>query len=408
MKIKTIFGFMAIGALLVTACNDEAYSPIENGVYLSEASSNKTFSQQVENLTMGIDPINKTLTARLSKAASEDVKVTFELDQSLIDQYNEKYGTDYKMLPSSALEFEAGKTVVIPAGKVAAEPEKFVISYIKSPNAEVYAVPFRMKFVSGPVNIVGNADHVLYLLTAPNIQKSVVVHRSNYASFTIPEVSPKEFTLEFWVKVNNKTTWVPGGDYPWFGSNGRDPSKSRRQKIFGDNCGPITFDTFFLRWWADGAQKTGPTLQFQADTYFDSNEWWESDTWYHIAYTWDGSKVILYKNGVADKELGHAGPFLFKNVRLFNLTGSGSQAYSMEMEMAQIRLWTKCLNSSALVDGMSREIPSDADGLYAYWPCNEGEGNVLKGSGVAKTDVTIVGTPEWSANMYDFSNPNKK
>ena len=49
MKIKTIFGFMAIGALLVTACNDEAYSPIENGVYLSEVSSNKTFSQQMRD-----------------------------------------------------------------------------------------------------------------------------------------------------------------------------------------------------------------------------------------------------------------------------------------------------------------------------------------------------------------------
>lgn len=400
---------MAIGALVVTGCNDEVYSPIENGLYLSEATSNKTFSQQIESITVGLEPIQKTLTAKLAKAVAEDVKVVFELDESLIEQYNSENGTSYQLIPSASLDFEAGREIVIPAGKVASESELFTIRYTKSPNAEVYAIPFRMRYVSGPVNLVGNADHILYLLSAPNLQQSVMVHRGNETSFEIPEIDTKEFTIEFWVKVNNKIGWVPDESLPWFGSGkGNDPGKSKRQQIFGDNCGPITVGDALLRWWADGAAGIAPTLQFQTSNgYFDSNEWWEADTWYHIAYTWNGSKVILYKNGVQDKELGHEGPFVFKNVSLFNLSGSGSRATRMEMEMAQIRLWTKCLTPSAIVDGMSRVVPSDAEDLYAYWPCDEGAGNVLKGGGKVAQEVTVRGNVQWSEKIYDFSNPNK-
>ncbi|MDE6146565.1 MAG: DUF1735 and LamG domain-containing protein [Bacteroidales bacterium] len=409
MKIKTILGFMAIGAFALTSCNDEVNPPIENGLYLAEATSNKTFSQQTESITVGIDPIQKTLTAKLAKAVSEDVKVTFELDETLIEQYNSKNGTAYQLIPSASLDFEEGKEIVIPAGKVASESEVFTIRYTKSPNAEVYAIPVRMRYISGPVDIVGNSDHILYLLAAPNIQKSIIVHRGNETSFQIPEVTANEFTIEFWVKVNNKTGWVPSESEPWFGfGKGNDPSKSKRQRIFGDNCGPITVGDVLLRWWADGASGIGPTLQFQTSKgYFDSNEWWEADTWYHIAYTWDGKTARLYKDGVQDRENGQEGPFVFKNVNLFNLSGSGSQAWQMEMEMAQIRIWTKCLTPSGIIDGMSRAISSDADGLYAYWPCDEGTGNVLKGSGKAAVDVTVRGTAQWSETMYDFSKPNQ-
>lgn len=400
---------MAITALAMVSCNDEINTPIENGLYLAEATSNKTFSQQIENITVGLEPIQKTLTARLAKAVDEDVKVTFELDETLIERYNAKNGTSYQLIPAESLDFESGKEIVIPAGKVSSESEHLTIKYIQSPNAEVYAIPLRMRYVSGPVSIVGNSDHLLYLLATPNIQKSVVVHRGNETNFNIPEIDTKEFTLEFWVKVNNKTSWVPSESEPWFGSGkGNDPSKSRRQKIFGDNCGPITVGDVLLRWWADGAGGIAPTLQFQTSNgYFDSNEWWEADTWYHIAYTWDGSNVILYKDGVQDKVLGHEGPFVFRNVSLFNLSGSGSMAPQMEMEMAQIRIWTKCLGPSGIIDGMSRAVPSDAEGLYAYWPCDDGSGNILEGRGEIALDVTVSGNVEWSENSYDFSNPNK-
>ncbi len=411
MNTKTIFTCVSLGALAlgVTGCHDEAYPPLENGLYLEEAMSYNTHTQQIENITVDSDPVDKTLTARLAKAASEDVKVVFELDESLIDAYNEKNGTSYQLLPEEYLDFEPGKEVVIPAGMVVASSQELVISPYTTPNAEVYAVPVRMKYISGPVEITGNADHILYLLASPNKQKSIVLHRNCKTTFNIPAAEMSAFTVEFWIKVNNKTNWVPSDRYPWFGSNGSDPSKPYRQKIFGDNCGPITIGEFMLRWWADGAAKIGPTLQCQLNgSYFDSNEWWEADTWYHIAYTFDGESITLYRNGTVDKTHARPAPFTFENISLFNFAESGSQATAIEVEMAQIRIWSKCLPAANIADGMSRQIPGDSDGLYAYWPCNEGEGNILKGSGKIAQDVTVNGTVGWSDKVYSFANPNAK
>lgn len=407
MKIKTIFGFVAVGLLAsaLSGCNDAVCPAIENGLYLAEATSNKTFNQQVDNLTVS-ESLTKTLTATLAQAADEDVRVRFELDESLIDAYNEKNGTSYQMLPAEFLDFENGTEAVIPAGKVSAESVEFTIHPYTTPNAEIYALPLRMKKVSGPVDLVGNANNLTYLLDSPNVQKSIVVHRNCKTSFNIPKVETNSFTIEFWVKVNNKTSWDGN---PWFGDgNGNDPSKPYRQQIFGDNCGPISIGSVLLRWWADGAKKTGPTLQCQlSDTYFDSNEWWESDTWYHIAYVYDGSYIYLYKNGAEDKRLGYDKSFTFESGSLFNLAEQWSQAYNMEMEMAQIRIWTKAMTADQITSGMSRRMPTNADGLYVYWPCDEGEGNVLKGYGQGGVDVEVRGNMNWSSEAYNFAHPNE-
>lgn len=409
MKLKTIIGCAALGlvAVALSGCNDEDAPAIENGLYLAEATSNKTFNQQIFNLTVDA-ATTRTLTATLAQIAKEDMTVAFELDESLIEAYNEKNGTTYQILPKEYYDFEDGVEAVIPAGKAAAPAVEYTLRPFSCPNGELFAFPLRMKKVSGPVDLVGNANNILLLLDAPNIQKSIVLHRNCKTYFNLPSsVETNAFTIEFWIKVNNKTGWAPSTDYPWFGSNGQDPSKPYRQKIFGDNCGPISIGGVLLRWWADGANKIGPTLQCQLDGgYFDSNEWWEADTWYHIAYVYDGKYITLYRNGAKDKELGWEKSFTFESGSLFNLAESYSQAHNIEVEMAQIRVWTKAMNSDQITSGMSRLMPADADGLFVYWPCNEGEGNVLKGKGKAGVDVTVSGTMNWSENEYNFAHPN--
>lgn len=404
MKLKTIFGCAALGlaALALSGCNDEIAPAIENGLYLAEATSNKTFNQQVSNLTVGVAQ-TLTLTATLAQPADEDETVVFELDESLIEAYNAKNGSEYEMLPSEYLDFKDGVEVVIPAGKTVAQSVEFTIHPYVTPNGETYALPLRMRKVSGPVELVGNANSMLYLLFSPNIQKSVVLHRDCKTYFTLKNsTDTKAFTIEFWVKVNNKTSW---DGKPWFGDENGDPSKPYRQRIFGDNCGPISIGEVLLRWWADGALKTGPTLQCQLDgSYFDSYEWWEADTWYHIAYVYDGSLITLYKDGALEgKTLGCNKTFNFASGSLFNLGEQYSQAYNMEMEMAQIRIWNKALTGDQIVSGKSIKISPKADGLLVYWPCDEGTGNVLKGYGSAGVDVTVRGNMNWSSEEYDFS-----
>ena len=51
-----------------------------------------------------------------------------------------------------------------------------------TPNNEAYAIPVRITSVAGPIGLVGNANHILYLLTSPNKQKAVVLKSANKTS----------------------------------------------------------------------------------------------------------------------------------------------------------------------------------------------------------------------------------
>lgn len=394
--IKYTKYFALLTALVAVAgCDDAKLSTIENGLYIQEAAPSNTFGQQIEAQLVDEADVTKTLTVRLVRAINQDVTVTLDIDQQLIEDYNQKNDATYELLPEEFRSFE--RTVTIPAGEVSAPVVNLVIKPFTTPNNEAYAIPVRITSVSGPVEMVGNANHILYLLTSPNKQKALVLKSGNRTSFNFKnEIPVTEWTIEYWIKFDN-TTGRPTGD--WVGPSNID----FRRNIFADNAAPIYFNGILLRYWADGAKKVGPTLQCQLDgNYFDSEEFWYPDTWYHIAYTYDGSTIRLYKDGTLNNSKADSRDFTFNNMTLAEKFG-----WRMQVEYAQIRLWSKCLSSNVIQEGMSRQIPGDSEGLIGYWKCDEGKENVLKDSSPNGNDITINGTPSWS-KQYNFYHPNDK
>lgn len=398
-KLTTyLLGLTALTTLF--SCNNEEYKEIDNGVYINEAAPSNKFNQQVESELVDEDAIEKKLNIRLAKPVDQDVTVTLDLDASMIDAYNKKNGTNYQMLPSEFMEMD-NKTVTIPAGEVTAAPLLLTIKPYTTPNSESYAVPVRITSVSGPVSVTGSADRLLFLLSSPNKQQSIILKGTTSSSVEFKsDIPTSEFTFEYWVKFNNTIGYSVSKE-TWEGPN----YIGYRRYMFADNSAPIYLEgneQFLLRFWADGAKKIAPTLQCQMDgAYFDSSEFWYPDTWYHIAYTYDGKVLTLYKDGVMDNSKEVTKSFTFKKLLLFiNCT------YSMEAEFAQIRLWTKCLNASTLQNGMTRQVPVDSEGLAGYWKCDEGEGMVLKDYSANGNDLTLSGTPRWSGKVYNFSHPN--
>ena len=53
----------------------------------------------------------------LSKAAEQDVTVTFKVDEDVLEAYNKKNGTSYKMYPADKLSLANGGTATIKAGE---------------------------------------------------------------------------------------------------------------------------------------------------------------------------------------------------------------------------------------------------------------------------------------------------
>lgn len=397
MKMIKFTKYIVLGIALAAfaGCNDAKLSTIDNGVYIEEAAPSNTFGQQIEAQLVDEGDVKKALTIRLVRAIDQDVTVTLDIDQQLIEDYNKQYKASYELLPEKFRSFE--HTVTIPAGEVSAPVINLTIQPFTTPNNEAYAIPIRITSVTGPIGLVGNANHILYLLTSPNKQKAIILKLSNKTSLSFKnEIPVTQWTIEYWIKFDN-ITGKPTGD--WVGL----ANKSFREKIFPGNAAPISFNGILLRYWPQGVKQIAPVLQCQLDgNYFDSEEFWYPDTWYHIAYTYDGSTISLYKDGTLNNSKADSRDFTFNTISLAQSFGR-----NMQVEYAQIRLWSKYLTENAIQEGMSRQISGDSDGLIGYWKCDEGKGNVLKDHSSNGNDITIKGTPGWS-KLYNFYHPNDK
>ena len=379
----------------VFGCDDAEMKAIDNGLYIQEAAPSNKFDQQIITQLVDDEEVVKTLTVRLVRAMDHDVTVTLDIDPQLLEDYNNKNEANYLVLPEEYRNFE--KTVTISAGNVSAPVIDLTIKPYSSSNGEAYAIPIRITSVDGPIEIKGNANHLLYLLTSPHRQKAVIIKRGNRTTKTFSTAIPMEqWTFEYWVKVDN-ITGRPTGD--WEGLE----NKNFRARIFVPDSQPLTFSDLTLRYYADGANVQIPILQFQNSAgHFDTTGFWWPDTWYHIAYTYDGTTVTVYKDGVKDNSLANSIDWTFKSLSF----AIGSFGYEQQVEFAQIRMWKKCLSENVIKDNMSRQVAGDSDGLIGYWKCDEGTGNELKDSSPNQNHVTLGGTPQWSEQI-NFSHPNK-
>lgn len=379
----------------VFGCDDAEMKAIDNGLYIQEAAPSNKFDQQIITQLVDDEEVVKTLTVRLVRAMDHDVTVTLDIDPQLLEDYNNKNEANYLVLPEEYRNFE--KTVTISAGNVSAPVIDLTIKPYSSSNGEAYAIPIRITSVDGPIEMKGNANHLLYLLTSPHRQKAVIIKRGNRTTKTFSTAIPMEqWTFEYWVKVDN-ITGRPTGD--WEGLE----NKNFRARIFVPDSQPLTFSDLTLRYYADGANVQIPILQFQNSAgHFDTTGFWWPDTWYHIAYTYDGTTVTVYKDGVKDNSLANSIDWTFKSLSF----AIGSFGYEQQVEFAQIRMWKKCLSENVIKDNMSRQVAGDSDGLIGYWKCDEGTGNELKDSSPNQNHVTLGGTPQWSEQI-NFSHPNK-
>jgi hypothetical protein len=379
----------------VFGCDDAEMKAIDNGLYIQEAAPSNKFDQQIITQLVDDEEVVKTLTVRLVRAMDHDVTVTLDIDPQLLEDYNNKNEANYLVLPEEYRNFE--KTVTISAGNVSAPVIDLTIKPYSSSNGEAYAIPIRITSVDGPVEMKGNANHLLYLLTSPHRQKAVIIKRGNRTTKTFSTAIPMEqWTFEYWVKVDN-ITGSPTGDWEGLGN------KNFRARIFVPDSQPLTFSDLTLRYYADGANVQIPILQFQNSAgHFDTTGFWWPDTWYHIAYTYDGTTVTVYKDGVKDNSLANSIDWTFKSLSF----AIGSFGYEQQVEFAQIRMWKKCLSENVIKDNMSRQVAGDSDGLIGYWKCDEGTGNELKDSSPNQNHVTLGGTPQWSEQI-NFSHPNK-
>lgn len=182
MKLKNyIFASLAMaGALCMVSCDDDdTYDVVgnpDNLVYSPQSNYNGVLIQTPFLVQGGLEG---KIYLQSTRPASSDIHATFEIDNSLIDAYNEEHGSNYAAIPAEAIVFE--NEPLIPKGQSnASEPvlvkltdDTNILSTLD--NAGGYLIPVRLTNVTGGgASIAQSVPSVSYLTVdlTDNIVKS--------------------------------------------------------------------------------------------------------------------------------------------------------------------------------------------------------------------------------------------
>lgn len=98
------------------------------------------------------------------------------------------------------------------------------------------------------------------------------------------------------------------------------------------------------------------------------------NTWYHVAGTYDGTKMRMYVNGVCTDSLAWSGSI--NNSTTVNLTiGDHTGAYTRRFQgqIDEVRVWAVCRTAAQIKANMNGEFCSGQKGLRAYYKFNQGK-----------------------------------
>lgn len=104
----------------------------------------------------------------------------------------------------------------------------------------------------------------------------------------------------------------------------------------------------------------------------NSNTGLNTNTWYHIAATYDGSLMKLYINGALDASTSGSGNFTANGILYLGRNYDNSRALNGFMD--EFRVWKKALTAQEVLDNKCNVGASSA-GLEANWKMDEGSGS---------------------------------
>ncbi|KST62058.1 LamG-like jellyroll fold domain-containing protein [Mastigocoleus testarum] len=187
---------------------------------------------------------------------------------------------------------------------------------------------------------------------------------------TISNQITKQFTLELWVKPDSQL--VDGGlmsAYNWTSSEQKGWMLRANQ------------NSFYI--YLSTADRNPPdsSLLSKVSASYTPNRW------YHLAATYNGSKVILYVNGIEKDSVERTGDIFYPNIDnpnipfvLGGLIDEDTSNLEFIGEMRDVRIWNTARSAEEIKDSMAFGVqnPANETNLLYYWKMNEGEGDTVE------------------------------
>lgn len=369
---KSILAGMALGALLLTGCNDAEYDTLSNQAYILQTNTNANSSLK---LTVGAEVATTTLNVRLSDVANVESRYRLVYDTAVVNEYNRLNETPYASLPQESFSLSSEETTIEAGASVSTPITLTVPPYNEALKAsgKKYAIGFRLENTSGNASVLPSGSKIVYILDQVVIQPVVVLDQSHYVSQNLVKNYPlMEWTVE--MNINKHILYTEVG-------------RGNNQAIFG--AGP---DEIYIRF--GDAPIEGNRLQIKTQgTQMNSLALFNEHTWYHLAFVCTGTKLYLYVNGQLDNSMDLPGKTT--NVNSINICSPSTYWLGNAM-YSEVRFWQRARSQAEIANNMYACDPT-TPGLITYYKMNEGEGYSFRdasGNGNnAETNGQAV--PEW-------------
>lgn len=369
---KTILAGMALGALLLTGCNDAEYDTLSNQAYILQTYTNANSSLK---LTVGAEVATTTVNVRLSDVANVESRYRLVYDTAVVNEYNRLNETPYVSLPQESFSLSSEETTIEAGASVSTPITLTVPPYSEALKAsgKKYAIGFRLENTSGNASVLPSGSKIVYILDQVVIQPVVVLDQSHYVSQNLVKNYPlTEWTVE--MNINKHILYTEVG-------------RGNNQAIFG--AGP---DEIYIRF--GDAPIEGNRLQIKTQgTQMNSLALFNEHTWYHLAFVCTGTKLYLYVNGQLDNSMDLPGKTT--NVNSINICSPSTYWLGNAM-YSEVRFWQRARSQAEIANNMYACDPT-TPGLITYYKMNEGEGYSFRdasGNGNnAETNGQAV--PEW-------------
>ena len=128
--------------------------------------------------------------------------------------------------------------------------------------------------------------------------------------------------------------------------------------------------------------------------------------WQHLAFSYDGSFIRLYKNGVIVDS--NAANGIITNIsQSFKIGALDWQTTSFPMQgnVDEVRLWDEAISENVISSWMCDPVDlthPNYNNLMGYWRLNDGNGNVVSDNSPSNLNGTLV-SANWSYSTSCFS-----
>lgn len=329
------------------SCKQE-YEPLANGIYFGEA-----VNENLKKVTIEENGAQTSVYVSLASPMDCDVTAEIEVNSSVLDEYNKKHGTNYKLLPDSYYSLKSNQCVV-KAGDLSSSMIDIDIKAFDDnlEVAEKYAIPVQLINAS-EVGVL-HPSSSLVILCDRIINTYVLYTNGEELTYDVEEGDNltkelRQWTVEFLILSKS----FSNNKHILSFSNKANKQTSNLFARFGEFDHPV-----------DELQFKINHLPFYGPTKFVPNKW------YHVAIVNDGGSIKLYQNGVLDLAVDHPEPNAVFDWNKFVIRHQNPGALS------EFRIWGVARSQNDIVNNMYAVNP-ETKGLITYWKMNEGTGNVI-------------------------------